>query len=320
MPIISSSYSPSYLFRNGHISTIYPNLFRKVSGVIQQRERIELKDRDFIDLDWSYSTVQASKLCILIHGLEGNGQRQYITGLAKYLNQNNWDTVAINLRNCSGEPNRKYRSYYAGVSEDLDFIINYISSSYAYSSLSICGFSLGGNVLLKYLGEGREIPSQVCSGVAISTPCNLYDSLLQLNKPENVLYRIRFLRHLKKKLLEKQILFPDKIRISDIKKCKNLIDIDNLYTSVAHGYTNALDYYQKCSSKQFLPSIKIPSLIINAKNDTFLGADCYPYTEASQNKNVFLETPDFGGHVGYYLPNHVFYNEIRTFEFIEEHL
>ncbi len=319
MPLVQSTYTPPFLFRNGHVSTIYPNLLRKIKGVSQKRERIELDDGDFMDLDWSYAASQnAENLAIIVHGLEGNAQRQYMLGLARHLNQNYWDAVAINLRNCSGEVNRKYRSYNAGVTEDLDRIITHVLSKYPYANISLCGFSLGGNIMLKYLGEGRDIPVQVKSGVAISAPCDLYDSLTEINKPKNYIYEQRFIRHLKAKLYERYTVFPDKLSKSDIKACKSLMDIDNLYTSKAHGYSDAMDYYTQCSSRQFLKHIKVPTLIINAKNDSFLGDKCYPIDEAQENSNLFLEIPDYGGHVGFYLYDKTYYNERRTLEFFEK--
>ncbi len=321
MPIITSTYSPPFIFKNGHISTIYPNIVRKITGVHQKRERVELDDTDFIDVDWSYTESKDSKnLAIIVHGLEGNAQRQYMVGLAKYLNLNNRDVLAINLRNCSGEVNRLYRSYNAGVSDDLDQIITHVLTHHNYTNISICGFSLGGNIVLKYLGEGRDIPFQIKSALAVSTPCDLYDSLLEINKPKNYIYEQRFIKHLKAKLLERQLVFPNEISKSDINACASLIAIDNLYTSKAHGYKDAMDYYTKCSSKQFLKNIKVPTLIINAKNDSFLGDQCYPITEAQENSNLFLEIPDYGGHVGFYSTSNIYYNELRAVEFFEEKL
>ncbi|WP_103068859.1 YheT family hydrolase [Aquimarina sediminis] len=319
MPIIQSPYTPPFFFRNGHVSTIYPNLLRKVKGISQKRERVELDDGDFIDLDWSYSPEsKTKKLAVIIHGLEGNGQRQYVLGLAKYLNYNHWDSVAINLRNCSGEVNRLYKSYNAGASDDLDLIIKHVLAKYDYTNISICGFSLGGNLLLKYLGEGRTIAPEVRTAMAVSVPCDLYDSLAEINKPQNYIYQKRFLRHLKAKLFDRQSLFADIISTSDIKACKSLIDIDNLYTSRAHGYKDAMDYYSKCSSKQFLKEIQVPTLVLSAKNDSFLGNLCYPIEEAKANSNLFLEIPNYGGHVGFYLPYQTYYNEQRALEFFEE--
>ncbi len=318
MPIVSSTYTPPLVFRNGHVSTIYPNLLRKVNGIQQNRERVELDDGDFIDLDWSHASSTTKKVAIIIHGLEGNAQRQYMVGLARHLNHNDWDTICVNLRNCSGEVNRLYRSYNAGVSDDLERIVNYVLSKNQYINISLCGFSLGGNLTLKYLGEGRNIPSEIKAAVAISAPCDLHNSLLEINKSKNYIYEQRFMRHLKAKLYERQAVFPDKITKSDIKACTSLIDIDNLYTSLAHGYKDAIDYYTKCSSKQFLKNIEIPTLILNAKNDSFLGNRCYPEDEAKENRHLFLEIPKYGGHVGFYFPGKTYYNEARTLEFFDK--
>lgn len=317
MPIIDSTYTPPYIFRNSHFSTIYPNLLRKINGVQQKRERIELDDGDFIDVDWSYSDTPNSnhQVAILVHGLEGNAQRQYIMGLAKHLNTNNWDVAAVNLRNCSGEVNRLYRSYNAGVSEDLGTIVNHILEK-NYTSIAICGFSLGGNISLKYLGE-KPVPKEVTSAVVASVPCDLYDSLTEINKPKNFIYQQRFIKSLKEKLHDRQKYFPDRISISDINDCRSLIDIDNLYTSKAHGYIDAMDYYAKCSSKQFLKNIQTPTLIINAKNDTFLGNACYPIQASKNNPYLHLEIPNFGGHVGFYMHGKSYYNEQKTVAFLQ---
>ncbi|WP_025741979.1 YheT family hydrolase [Aquimarina pacifica] len=316
MPIVSSEYRPPFLFRNGHVATIYPNIRRYVQGVHQKRERINLSDGDFIDLDWSYCHTHSSKkLVIIIHGLEGNGQRQYILGTAKHLNKNGWDAVAINLRSCSGENNRLYKSYHAGASEDIEQCIHHIINRNSYPQIGLCGFSLGGNIVLKYLGEDRTIPKEIKAAIGVSVPCDLYNSLLEINKPQNYIYQQRFIRHLKTKLYERQTIFPDQISIADIKDCKSLMDIDNLYTSKAHGYINAMDYYTKCSSLQYLKNIRIPSLILNAKNDSFLGNSCYPIIEAQQNSKIFLEIPKYGGHVGFYTTGEAYYNEVKTLDF-----
>jgi len=315
LPLLTSDYRPSYFFRNNHIATIYPNLMRKITGITQKRERLELDDRDFIDLDWSYSPKTSKNLCIIIHGLEGNAQRQYMMGMAKHLTTNHWDVVALNLRNCSGEVNRLYRSYNAGVTEDLDAVVKHIISEYSYDTIALCGFSLGGNIVLKYAGENRTIPKIIKCIAAVSVPCDLHDSLLAISSPGNLIYNLRFLKHLKAKLYQRQSQFPDQLKIADIKACKSLMDIDNLYTSKAHGYKDAMDYYKKCSSKQFLSNIKIPTFILNAKNDSFLGNDCYPKYEASNNTNLFLEIPKYGGHVGFHQPGAVYYHEQRIIQF-----
>ena len=317
MPQQDSNYAPPILFRNGHFSTIYSGIIRSVNGVVQNRERIALSDGDFLDLDWSYAQSKSKKLVVLLHGLEGDAQRPYITGSAKILNQNGYDCCAVNFRGCSGEPNIKYRSYHSGATEDLMNILDHILSTRDYKSIFLKGFSLGGNLLLKYLGEGNQIPTELKGAVAVSVPCNLHDSCKQLLSTKNLLYAIRFKGNLLEKLRQKQAMFPEKISNADIKKIKTLMDFDDAYTSKAHNFKNALDYYEQCSSLQFLSNIQVPSLIINAKNDSFLGPDCYPVLETDNNPNLHLEMPNYGGHVGFWGKNNITYTEKRALEFFE---
>ncbi len=318
MPITASSYNPSFLFKNGHFSTIYSGIWRKIDDFKQKRERIDLPDGDFLDLDWSHSNTPTQKVTILIHGLEGNAQRAYIVGSAKQLNQNGYDVCAINLRTCSGEPNRLFRSYHSGATEDLDAVIQHILENKRYSEIFIKGFSLGGNLTLKYLGEGREIPKEVKAAMAVSVPCNLYSSCKELLKSKNIPYAIRFKKNLVGKLKEKQRLFPEKITDTDIKNVITLKDFDDIYTSRAHGFKDALDYYETCSCLQFLPNINTPALILNAENDSFLGPECFPYEEAKNNPELYLEVSKYGGHVGYHGAKNITYNEKRVIKFFNE--
>lgn len=318
MPFLKSMYQPPSIFRNGHFSTIYSAKIRIAPQIIQKRERIHLIDGDFIDLDWSYSSSKTEKLVILLHGLEGNAQRSYIQGAASHLNKNGWDTVAVNYRGCSGEPNKLYRSYNAGTTDDLDWVIQHILQKNMYTEIALNGFSLGGNLLLKYLGEREQVPSEIKKAVAISTPLNLKGSLEALQKTSNWVYRTSFLMDLKKKYRQKTQQFPEKISNNNIKDIKSLLDFDNVYTSKAHGFEDAYDYYKKNSSLQFLPLIKIPVLLINAKNDSFLSKDCYPIALAKSSENIFLETPKYGGHVGFYDKKNVFYSEKKTLEFLNK--
>jgi hypothetical protein len=317
MPQLNSDYTPPLLFKNGHFATIYSGIIRSVNGVVQKRERITLSDGDFLDLDWSDSVTPTQKLVILLHGLEGDAQRPYITGSAKILNQNGYDTCAVNYRGCSGEPNVKYRSYHSGATEDLIEVLNHILNTKNYSEIYLKGFSLGGNLLLKYLGEGNDVPKEIKGAVAVSVPCNLHDSCKQLLSIKNIMYAIKFKGNLLDKLRQKQHMFPEKISDNDIKSIKTLKDFDDIYTSQAHGFEDALDYYKKSSSLQFLPYIQVPSLIINAKDDSFLGPECYPIKETDKNTKLFLEMPSYGGHVGFWGKNNITYTEKRAQAFFE---
>jgi predicted alpha/beta-fold hydrolase len=318
MPLISSDYKPPLHFRSGHLSTIYSGLFRRVIGLDQERERIELPDGDFMDLDWSFAEKPSSKVAILLHGLEGNAQRPYITGSAKTFNEAGIDACAVNFRGCSGVTNRLFRSYHSGATEDLDAVVQHILKNKKYGEIYIKGVSLGGNMALKYVGEDRKIPEEIKAVIGVSAPCDLYSSLKELLKPKNYAYALRFRKHLVAKLWLKLPLFPDKISKVDLKNIGNLKDFDDIYTAPAHGFKNALDYYEKCSCRQFLPNVQVPSLIINAKNDSFLGPECYPYQEADENRFLHLETPKFGGHVGFFASGNRYYSEKRAIKFLEE--
>jgi predicted alpha/beta-fold hydrolase len=180
----------------------------------------------------------------------------------------------------------------------------------------IKGFSLGGNVTLKYLGERDSLPEQIKGAVAVSVPCYLAGSSLELHKLKNRLYHDRFKTHLIQKLKIKHKIFPDRVSSADIRRIITLKDFDDVYTSRAHGFKDADDYYEKCSSLQFLHNINVPTLIINARNDSFLSPECYPMDLAESNSNLYLEIPDYGGHVGFWDKRNIFYNEYRSLQFI----
>ena len=317
MPVVPSAYKPEIWMRNGHLSTIYSALLRRVPDPGQERERLELADGDFLDLDWSFASARVKKVLVLIHGLEGNAQRPYMLGSAGLFQKAGFDICAVNLRGCSGVPNRLYRSYHSGVTEDLDAVVHHLVHQKNYQDIFLKGFSLGGNLILKFLGEHWESSAWVRAAVAVSVPCDLHDSLQQLNQPKNVLYARRFLRNLREKLREKQRLYPDRITDAMIRNVRSLKDFDDLYTSKAHGFEDALDYYEQCSSRPFLPAIRVPVLLLNAVNDSFLGPECYPSDQARRQENLFYEAPDYGGHVGFHLAGGIYYNERRGLEFIE---
>ena len=316
MPILKSSYTAKGLFKSGHFSTIYSAKLRPIPKVLQKRERLELSDGDFIDIDWSYAAKRSKRVAILLHGLEGNAQRVYMQGQAKVLIENGWDVACLNHRGCSGEENRRYLSYNSGRTEDLDEFVQQLIRQDNYDDITLIGFSLGGNVLLKYLGERDTVPVQIKSGVAISTPLYLRGALEQLIKFENFVYSKTFIKDLRNKYKRKMEHFPEAMNSEELKRIKTLLDFDNLYTAKAHGFKNAYDYYEKSSSLPYLPNISIPVLILNAQNDSFLSPECYPYDIANHSDTVYLETPKHGGHVGFHATNKVYYSEKRALTFI----
>ncbi|MBC2838025.1 YheT family hydrolase [Robiginitalea sp. SC105] len=318
MPLQQATYHPPALWQNGHISTIYSALFRQVPNPGYQRERLELPDGDFLDLDWLPSWGETDKVALLVHGLEGDTRRPYMVGSAKLFSGEGYAVCAMNLRGCSGEPNRRYRSYHSGATEDLDEVIRHIRKVRPGHRIYLNGFSLGGNLILKYLGETGGAPAGIAAAAAISVPVDLYDSLRQLQQPKNWVYSTHFLRNLRGKLRQKKRLFPERITDALIRQVRTLKDFDDLYTSKAHGFRDALDYYARCSSLPVLPNIGVPTLILNAENDSFLGPACYPEAVCRMHPNLFFESPRHGGHVGFVLPGGAYYNEERTIRFFRD--
>ena len=288
-------YNPPPFFSNGHTQTIYASLFRKVDTVIYSRERIHTPDGDFLDLDWS--ATGRKKLAILSHGLEGDTHRAYVKGMVRALNKNGWDALAWNYRSCSGEPNRKLRSYHNGVTDDLATVIRHGKSA-GYTEIGLIGFSLGGNLSLLYLGRERVEPL-IKKAVVFSVPCDLAASARTLARPSNKLYMKRFLVLLHQKIKAKMKRLPGEIDDAGYHRIKDFKGFDDRYTAPIHGFKNAEDYWEKCSSKPFIPDIPVPTLIVNAQNDPFLPPECFPLEEAGRNPRVRLLTPQSGGHVGF---------------------
>jgi predicted alpha/beta-fold hydrolase len=319
MPIIKNTtyQSPFPLFKNCHFNTIYASQLRKLKSVSYERERIETLDDDFIDLDWIYN--DKSKVVILCHGLEGNTESRYMKGMSTIFSENNWSVCAYNYRGCSGEPNRQLRAYHSGATDDLDLVIQRVLSK-NYTEIVLVGFSLGGNLVLKYTGEnGQNIHTNIKKTVAISTPCHLESSSDEINRPRNLIYLKRFMRKLRTKVVsKKELLIKNGFDYDALYNAKSFIEFDELFTSKAQGFKDRIDYYTKASALQFIPNIAIPTLLINAQDDSFLSSECFPITEAKTNDHFYLEMPKYGGHVGFMtsLKDDVLWSERRTLDFV----
>lgn len=317
MPLVSSTYRAPLGLRNGHLSTIYPTLFRRVGSQGIEEERLELKDGDFLDLDWSIRGNE--RLAIIGHGLEGESKAKYIRGMSLALQRRNWDTLAWNCRGCSGEPNRLLRSYHSGVSEDLESVVLHALSHSRYREIALIGFSLGGNIVLKYLGEkGSQTPEEIISAVAFSAPCDLTSSSLRLGDFDNRIYMSRFMEDLKKKVIQKNESFPGHLDLSGLEKIKTFAQFDDRFTAPLNGFKDARDYWERASSKPLLPEIAVPTLLIQAGNDPFLPEPCFPVAEARDHHHLHLEAPTHGGHVGFVARGTEYWSEIRCAEFLAE--
>ena len=322
MPLIKSSYIPSFLFKNAHYNTIYRTFFMD-EEVKFNRERLELEDSDFLDLD--ISSVNSKTVVIALHGLEGSSQSKYILTATKEFNKENIDVIAVNLRGCSGEQNRLLPTYHSGKTDDLDTVIKHVDKKHDYTEIILLGYSLGGNITLKYIGEKQgAISSKIKCAIAISVPCDLTSSSSALSQLRNMPYMAKFMQTLKLKALEKLEKFPDSgLDKKTINAAKNFYDFDTLFTAPINGFLNAEDYWEKCSSKPFLNEIKIPTLLLNALDDTFLSKECFPIEIASRHKFLHLETPKYGGHVGFnskLIDKKGYWLERRLYDFIKEYI
>ena len=321
MPLIPSNYKAPLLFLSRHIETIYPVVFRNVSDVNYTRERLELEDADFLDLDWIKNDHK--KLLILSHGLEGETGSKYLKGMARAASNAGYDVLAWNYRGCSGEINRNFRFYHSGESADLDLVVNYVLSLNKYDSIGLTGFSVGGNITLKYLGEkSGNLSPLIKAAVTFSAPCDLRAGANHMAGWKSKFYMNRFLESLHLKVLAKAKQYPELINDKGFTKLKNFIQFDERYTAPIHGFKDAMDYYKKCSSLFYIPEIKTPTLLVSALNDPFLSKECYPFEQAKNNSYFFLETPAHGGHCGFYESNKNgnYWSDNRALDFFSKYL
>jgi predicted alpha/beta-fold hydrolase len=316
-------YSPPFYQFNRHLQTILPALFRKVKGVPYERERISTSDHDFLDLDW-HRPGTADTLLIVSHGLEGDSRRPYVKGMIRAFCQrgrapNGCHGLAWNFRSCSGEPNLQERFYHSGATEDLKRVIQHVRSQGTYRNIILSGFSLGGNLTLKYLGEkGANLHPEIRKAAVFSVPLHLSGSSRKISEAGNWIYNKRFLLRLAQKIKKKAANMPGTLDTSLLKDIKTLRQFDDAYTAPLHGFVDAEAYYAHCSALGYLQDIHIPTLILNAQNDPFLSEECFPVEMLKGHPYVYFEAPAEGGHVGFALSGSkgLYYSEKRALEFV----
>lgn len=314
MPVLASSYQPPAYLALGHLQTVLPTLFRKGPAVDYRRRELTLPDGDFLDLDWAQRGNR--RLGIVCHGLEGDAQRAYVRGMVGALLDGGWDALGMNYRGCGGRPNRKACLYHSGATHDLAAVVAEALAQ-GYEALALIGFSLGGNLVLKYLGEvGGQAPPELKAGVAFSVPCDLADSNRRMALLQNRLYIKRFLRLLHDKIKAKMGVVPGALDDNDYQSIKGFSQFDDRYTAPLHGFADAADYYRRASSRPGLPAITVPTLLVNALDDPLLGPACFPWAEAQASPCFHLEAPAHGGHVGFMAPGGRYWSETRALEFL----
>jgi hypothetical protein len=314
MPFIETdTYSVSFFLRNSHINTMYPYLLRKKPKIPFLRKRYQTIDNDFFDVDWNLNNNR--RVIILLHGLEGSSNSQYMVGTALLGIANHFDVAAFHFRSCSGEMNINLPMYHSGFTQDLHCLIEQIESD--YEEIFICGFSLGGNVVMKYISDRiYSLSKKIIACAGVSVPCDLEGGSVKLMEFQNRLYEKNFLQSLLSKVKKKSELFPDILDYNNIKKVKTLWDFDEYYTSCLHGFKDAKDYYQKSSSLPHLKNINLPTLMINAKDDSFLSDASYPTDLAIDHDFFHLMVPEYGGHVGFSnFSDHAYWDEKQIINF-----
>jgi len=302
IPLYTESYVAPPWLPGGNIQTIYPYLNKPTQLFKYRRERWELDDGDFVDVDWMDGSTNCP-IIIFFHGLEGGSSSHYILSIISSLRNYNWRSAVIHFRGCSGKPNRLSRAYHAGDSAEIDWMLQRITRQTqavsATQPVYVIGVSLGGNALLKWLGEKGEQAKKLVTGVAtVSVPLDLAAAGSALDAGFNQVYTRHFLNTLKYKALDKLEQFPGLFDAKALKKCTSIYDFDNLVTAPLHGFRDTDDYWRQSSSKPWLAHIRVPTLVINARNDPFMPASVLP-AQKDVAPAVTLEFPEEGGHVGF---------------------
>ncbi|MBB5017898.1 hypothetical protein HNQ59_001168 [Chitinivorax tropicus] len=290
--------SPAWL-PGGHLQTIFPAVARRPAHLRYRRERWETPDQDFIDLDWLEGPMGAP-LVVLFHGLEGSSNSHYALALMRHLQQLGWRGVVPHFRGCSGELNRLPRAYHAGDSAEVDWILRRLRHEVGIAPIFAVGVSLGGNVLLKWAGEQGGRAGQIVSATAgVSVPLDLAAAGISLDAGlSRHIYTREFLRTLRQKALHKLHRFPDIADRQRILAARTFSAFDDAFTAPIHGFKGKEDYWNQSSSKPWLKHVRLPTLVLNARNDPFLPAHVLPALH-EVSSSVQTEYPEQGGHVGF---------------------
>ncbi|MBT3204267.1 MAG: hydrolase [Gammaproteobacteria bacterium] len=312
--IQESSFKPVWYLKNPHAQTLLANLIHPRPPQVSY-ETISLPDGDTLEI--ARGTAQGPNTVLILHGLEGSLRSAYAQRLINTLNQHNIPVAFMFFRGCNGKPNNKVRSYHSGETEDLKSVINYLKDN-GSKKIALVGYSLGGNITLKYMGEQQTDDSIVCA-TAISVPMVLNICAERMNRGFSRVYQYGLMRRLIKKVQQKQDLLSAAGLSDKPGSLKNFVEFDNTYTAPSHGFDNAQHYYQSCSSRQFLKGIKKTTLMIHSKDDPFMTEAVLP-EENEISEKVTLELSTQGGHVGFISGNLIkpeFWLEKRIVEFLQ---
>ncbi|NIF17509.1 hydrolase [Pantoea sp. Cy-639] len=306
MPSPTASFRPAIGLSNPHLQTLWGPLWRKLPALQRNRERLWLTDGDFLDLDWHGPHRPDAPLVLVLHGLTGSSNSPYVKGLQQALQARGWASVALNWRGCSGEPNLLARSYHSGASEDLAETIHHLRAQRPLAPLYAVGYSLGGNVLLKYLGESGE-SSQLEAAVAVSVPFRLDQCADRIGLGFSKVYQAHFMREMLTYVQDKQRHLRERghhealaaiERLGPLRGLRTFWDFDGKVTAPLNGFSDAHDYYRRASSRYYLGEIRTPTLIIHANDDPFVFGHSLPSASELAAGTQF-ELHSRGGHVGF---------------------
>ena len=310
-----AAFAPAWWCRGPHCQTLWPYLFRYTPRPRYRRERIELSDGDFIDIDWH--GPRGADLILVLHGLEGGSQSHYVRGLCGAAAAHGMECAVIHFRGCSGEPNRLARSYHAGDTGDLESVLGRLQQREPRRKISAVGYSLGGNVLLKWLGETGSC--RLARAAAVSVPYSLADSARCLEHGASRLYQYRLVWRMRRSVRRKFARITSPIDLTELDRARTFWEFDELVTAPLHGFASCADYYERSSCGQFLTAIRTPTLLIHARDDPFMSTQNIP-DESALPTNVTLEVSDTGGHGGFvtgrapWRPR--YWSELRVIEYL----
>lgn len=294
--IQKSTFKPNWLMANPHIQTVWQTFFRFQPEIVTQRERFNLPDGDFIDLDWC--GYEGGPLVLVLHGVAGSIQSPYAKGMLRAIADLNWHGVIMHFRGCSGDLNLLDRTYHCADTQDLAAVVAELRLRYPHKPIAVVGFSMGGNILLKWLGETGE-NNPINAATAVSVPLELEKAAYYINRGTSKIYQwwlLHYLRSFIKKKFKKAKKAP--IQEKEIENIHSFLEFDNKITAPLHGFSNGHEYYQKASVRQYLKNIRVPTLLIEANDDPFMGkAKVDEQNELSPQ--LTLEISDAGGHVGF---------------------
>jgi len=295
--VAEEAFRPAWWLPGPHAQTLWASLCRPLPRPRLERQRLELPDGDFLDLDWSAPRAPAAPLLLVLHGLEGSARSAHVRGLVHAATRRGMQALVVHFRGCGGRSNRLARSYHSGETGDLDLVVRRLRERWPQRALAVAGFSLGGNVLLKWLGEhGRTAP--VDAAAAVCVPMDLAVCAARMEQGFSRLYLWWLVRALKRKVLAKHGRRPGELDLARVRRARGFREFDDLVTAPLHGFRDAGEYYRLASSRPYLAAIRRPTLIVQARDDPFMTAQVLP-DAASLPPQVELAAPAHGGHVGF---------------------